>query len=267
MKNKLILTGAALIAAAAAVTSASASERATKDSDLEILKTYAEDFETDRFFQDSMIFGVNVGSDWYTVEGSPGVNGAAGSMDVRTGAPSEPTFYFKIESSEILQKIAADEVSALTLAGKAQSADYAPMDIELMDDATLPPWFGEKITRLLFHFWTRGWPEIVPFSTQETRLVHSADLAALYYQPGFRSAYFNMEPGRHANDGEGEEAADPYTSMFILLDGELRVLLDDKEVQFKAGTMMIVPPGVRHELINDGDVNAVGFVLMFGEGA
>ena len=236
-------------------------------SDLAILQSYADDYETDRFFRDPIHFGVQVGAAWYTVQGSPGAEGAPGSVDVRSGLPEVPTYVFTIESSDVLRKLDAGNVSALTLAGKAQSADYAPLDIDLMDGAELPDWFGDKITRLLFHFWTRGWPETVPYATQETRLVHSTDLAALYYQPGFRSAYFDMQPGRHANEGEGEASADPYTSMFILLEGELKVILDGEEFPLTEGNMIIVPPNVRHEIINESDAQARGLLMMFGEGA
>ncbi len=236
-------------------------------SDVNILRSYAEDYQSDPFFDDPIYFGIKVGEAWYNVIGTPAQDGGDGLVQVSEGAPENPTYYFVIESSKVLRKLDAEAVSALTLAGKASSSDYAPMDIALMDGAELPEWFGDKITRQLFHFWTKGWPEIVPFATQETREVHSSDLAALYYQPGFRSAYFDMQPGRHANDGEGEEAADPYTSMFILLKGELSIILDDEEFTVTEGNMFIVPPNVRHELINIGEQNAQGFLMMFGEGA
>ena len=233
---------------------------------LSILERYAADFAEDQFLQDAMTFGVRVGDDLYTVNASPSSEETAASVSVRPGAPNTPTFVFEIDSAKTLSKLDRGEIHALTLAGKATSADFAPLDLSTMDGFQPPAWFGDKITRLIFHFWIRGTPEIVPFAGQETRIVHGASLGAFYYQPGFRSAWIDIKPGQHANEGE-QDTSNPFPTMIILVDGELKALIGDKTMTLKSGEMVLIPAGVGHELINDADKNAKGFLLMFGDGA
>ena len=53
-----------------------------------------------------------------------------------------------------------------------------------------------------------------------------------------------LEPHVHADEDDA----------FYILEGELTFLLDDGDVAAPAGTFVLVPPGVRHGLRNDGDV-------------
>lgn len=249
----------------AAITAASTAQ-AENASDLDILQAYASDFEQDSFLQDAMTFGVKVGDDFYTIDIVPAIEGVPAKTAVRTGQPEAPTFFFAIDKSETLAKLHSGDVHALTLAGKAVGADFAPLDISAMEGFEPPEWFSEKITRLLFHFWTRGTPEVVPFGRQDTRLIHGVHLGAFYYQPGFRSAWFDMRPGEHANEGE-EDSSNPFPSMFIVVEGVVTARIGGAEVTLRAGEMAFVPAGEPHEFINESSKNAKGFLMMFGEGA
>lgn len=249
----------------AALAAANAAEADTVN-DLDILKAYASDFEHDPFLQDKMMFGVKISDDFYTVDMVPANETMSARTSVRVGAPETPTFLFEFDNSETLAKLYRGDVHALTLAGKTQGSDFAPLDLSAMEGFQPPEWFSEKITRLLFHFWTRGKPEIVPFGRQETRVVHGVNMGAFYYQPGFRSAWFDMRPREHANEGE-EDKSNPFPSIFIVVEGAVKGWIGDAEIILNAGEMVFVPAGEPHEFINESEENAKGFLLMFGEGA
>lgn len=249
----------------AAITAATTAQ-AENANDLDIIQAYASDFEQDSFLQDAMTFGVKVEGNFYTIDIVPAIEGVPAKTTARAGAPESPTFFFEIDKRETLAKLHRGDVHALTLAGKATGADFAPLDISAMDGFEPPEWFSEKITRLLFHFWTRGTPEVVPFGRQDTRFVHGVHLGAFYYQPGFRSAWFDMRPGEHANEGE-EDSSNPFPSMFIVVEGAVKAHVGDAEITLKAGEMAFVPAGEPHEFINESSKNAKGFLMMFGDGA
>lgn len=260
-RNPVLLACITLVAFATA--NATHAESAN---DLEILKAYVSDFEKDSFLQDEMTFGIKIGDNFYTVDILPATEKFSAKTNIRAGAPETPTFFFQFDKSETLAKLHRGDVHALTLAGKAKGSDFAPLDISAMDGFEPPDWFSDKITRLFFHFWTRGTPEIVPFASQETRKVHGVNMGAFYYQPGFRSAWFDMRPGEHANEGE-EDSSNPFPSMFIVVEGDVKGRIGDAEIILKAGEMVFVPAGEPHEFINESQENAKGFLMMFGDGA
>ena len=53
-----------------------------------------------------------------------------------------------------------------------------------------------------------------------------------------------LEPHVHADEDDA----------FYILEGKLTLLLDEGDVVAAPGTFVLVPPGVRHGLRNDGDV-------------
>jgi mannose-6-phosphate isomerase-like protein (cupin superfamily) len=140
------------------------------------------------------------------------------------------------------------------------------MDIDAMEGFAPPEDFGDTIIPFTFHFWTKGAPEIVPFSPEMTRRTHGTNAGVFYYQPGLRSGWFDVRPGEHVNENE-KSRDNPFPSMFIMLEGELTAIVGGVETAFKAGNMMFVPAGVSHEFINNTGKPAFGFLFMFGDGA
>jgi len=260
MRILLLFVGAML-----AATGVLAKEAPPK-SELEILQNYAKDYLKDQYFVKRMTFGVKINERFYTVETHPAKDTQEADISVKPGAPSEPTFYFTIADRQVLYDLDAGRVNALTLMGKAVDADYAPMDVEVMDGFVAPDWFSSDILPFTFHFWTRGNPEVVSYAEQKTRFVHGANMGVFYYQPGLRSAWFDIRKGQHVNEGEAD-SSNPFPSMFILVKGELDAQIGGKEFHFTAGNMLFVPAGVSHEFVNKHKDNAQGFLFMFGDGA
>ena len=248
------------VAAAVAPMSAMAAPADAASSDMSILSTYAEDYRHDPTFADAVMFGVKIADEFYTVDVTPE------KSTVKLGEPATPSFYFTIENSEYLQKLDKGEYAALTLMGKAFSTDVTPMDMDVMEGFQPDEDFGETILPFIFHFWTRGTPELVKFSADATRVVHGANLGVFYYQPGLRSGWFDIRPGQHVNEDE-DSRTNPFPSMFVLIDGSVEALIGDEAFRFEGGNMMFVPAGVSHQFINRGDAPAFGFLFMFGDGA
>lgn len=95
----------------------------------------------------------------------------------------------------ILERFALDYQVEPSIA-EAFSTDPAPMDIEAMEGFQPGPEFIDVILPTTFHFWTRGFPEVIPFGERYTRFTHGADAAVFYHQPGFRSAWGSSAGGQ-----------------------------------------------------------------------
>ena len=243
-----------------------ASAQAGAPNDLKLIKEFARDYESDGTFKEKTVFGVKVGDEFYTVNATPASDGQEATVDVAPGAPKSPTFYFTLESSDYLKKLASGDFNSLTLMAKAFSSDVTPMDIETQKGFIPTKDFGAKILPLTFHFWTKGSPALIPFNAENTRKTHGTNAGIFYYQPGFRSGWFNIEPGDHVNENE-KSRTNPFPSLFIIIKGEVTALIDGKENKFSEGNAMLIPAEVSHQFLNKGTDAAFGFLFMFGEGA
>ena len=233
---------------------------------IDVLQGYADDYERDVTFDAATTFGISVGDDFYTIEAIPASDQGVARVNVSEGAPSSPVFYYTFADKAALNMLAVEGFNALTLMGKAFSSDVTPMDIEFQEGFEPPENFVAQLLPLTFHFWTKGKPELIKFGANNTRMVHGTNMGVLYYQPGFRSGWFNILPGQHVNEDENSRT-NPFPSMFILVSGEVTALIGGEEMMFREGNAMLAPAGVSHQFINNGDQPAFGFLFMFGEGA
>lgn len=233
------------------------------------LERYVDDYRSDPMLVDAY-FGVRIGEHWWTVESKrAGANGAP-DVTLAAGEPARPTWYFRIENEALLGQMDRGEVTFGTLAGKSKSSDYSPLDIDVMPgyiaDGQAPgSEFYETLTKVGFHFWYRGQPEVVPFARQAYRKVHGVDGTALYYEPGLRMIAFSMKPGQHAF--AGEDSRGPWRKVLIFTGGRGKALIDGRTIDVRAGERLFVPPRVVNELWNESDEPFEGVVIVFGEGA
>ena len=240
--------------------------RASEAPVLDVLQSFSDDYEMDVTFATNVTFGVSVGEDFYTVVATPKSDEAEAQVTVTRDKPAFPVFYYTFKDREALAKLGDGGFNALTLMGKAFSSDVTPMDIEFQEGFEAPDNFVAQLLPLTFHFWTKGKPEFIEFGADNTRMVHGTNTGILYYQPGFRSGWFNILPGQHVNEDENSRT-NPFPSMFILISGEVTALIDGEELVFREGNAMLAPAGVSHQFINNGDDPAFGFLFMFGDGA
>lgn len=229
----------------------------------EILNAYVRDFRDDPASKaKSVTFGVKVkdkGSWTVIVDGESGVK-------LEKDMPEEPTFYY-VTDFETLEKMHRGDMAVLTAMGRASASDSIPMDVGFMEGFSPGDTFLEEAIPLTFHFWTRGFPEIVEFGDESrTRVAHGANVTVLYYQKGFRSAWYQIQKGQHIN-AELEDQTNPFPTLVIFTNGEAESKIGGKYLTIKAGQSVLIPAGVTHEFWNNSKTPAEFIILMFGEGA
>ena len=231
----------------------------------QIVAEYAIDYADDVSIQ-AITFGIQIDGNWWTVTADRPTDRGYGATDYYAGKPPFPTFYFKLDRAT-LQKLYDRELNVLTAMAKSSSADSAPLSIEAMQGFEPQDNFRSTALSVAFHFWTREMPEKIPFGGEYTRAVHGAQASALYEQPGFRSAFFQILPGQHAN----QEAADqvkPFPSLFVVIDGGTAMArIGGEEFELRGREALFIPANVAHEFWNFGDIAAEGVLMMFGDGS
>ncbi len=235
----------------------------------EILRSFVEDLRSDPAAAAPIVFGISVQGaaepDWHVVVA--GRKDASGrfEVDLRKGLPPEPAFVYATDAAT-LAKIDRGEMNALTAMGKARESNQAPMDITFTAGFQPTEDFLAAFLPLSFHFWTRGFPEVVPFSASASREVHGANMVVLYYQKGLRSAWGQIRKGQRVN-ADPRDQVNPFPTMFIGLRGRAVIKVGGVEKTMEKGQMVFVPPGTAHEAWNPYDEPAECIILMFGDGA
>ena len=224
-----------------------------------VLQTYVDDYASDITRWDET-FGIEVAGNWWTV------NVAGDETTLTPGTPTEPTYYYTITEEATLHAIDNQEFSMMTGMVKAFSTDVTPTDLDMLEGYQPGPTFMTQVIPQVFHFWNRGFPEIVPFTEEMTLPSHGGHVVVLYYQEGFRSGWGYLAPGDHANE-DPRSRSNPFPSLFIALKGTLTARINGEDQDFEEGHFMLIPAGVDHEFINNTDENAHFMLFMFGEGA
>ncbi len=212
-----------------------------------------------------MIFGIKVGDDFWHVDAKAKSTNAAAEVTLIFGKPTTPTFYFYTDL-ETLKKIEKGELNALTASAKAFETDFAPFDVDVMDGYQPDEHFMDTLFSVYFHFWTKGFPEVIPYGLDLTRLTHGAQASIFYYQTGFRSAYVAVKKGQHANEND-DSKSNPFPTLLIAIGGEGKAILNGQEYILKKGSAILIPPGVNHEFLNENKEPLECILLMFGKGA
>lgn len=153
----------------------------------DVLSGYVADYANDPTRFDTT-FGIEVEGNWWTVS----VDGD--ETRLTRGMPAEPTYYFTITEEETLHRINAGRLNMFTAMAKEFSTDVTPADLGMMEGYEPGADFMMTAVPQVFHFWTRGMPEIVPFSEAHALPTHGAHTVIIYYQPGFRSGWGYLAP-------------------------------------------------------------------------
>ncbi|NNL81404.1 MAG: cupin domain-containing protein [Flavobacteriaceae bacterium] len=241
-------------------------QEAGEKSASDIINSYVEDYQQDRFAKDSITFGIKVPDHGkWTVNVTGTKTDSGWEVNFREGLPDNPTFVYVIEN-ETLNAIHEGKINALTAQGKAFAGDYTPMSIEMMEG--YKPTMEEygKINPFSFHFWTRGYPEIIPFGEGMTRRAHGSNFTVFYYQPGLRTAWYRVLPEERVRDDAREQAA-PFPIMIVAIKGTTEGEVDGKRVSLSAGNTIFIPAYVNHKWWNETGEATEAILIMFGDGA
>lgn len=232
----------------------------------QIIRSYVEDFRSDRFAADPMLFGIEVPDEgeWHVEVGGEKTDDGW-TVKLAEGPAPQPTFVYKIEA-ETLRAIDAGELNALTAQGKAFAGDYTPMSVRQMEGYEPSLQEDVRINPFSFHFWTRGFPEKIPFGKGLTRRAHGSNFVVFYYEQGLRTAWYRVEPGERVRD-DPREMAMPFPMLVVGIAGTAKGEVDGTPVSLPAGQTVFVPANVMHLWWNETDQPAEAVLIMFGEGA
>jgi hypothetical protein len=235
----------------------------------EILSSYVEDFRSDPAAAEPVAFGIRVGGEgggeWQVTVGGKKDTEGNYQVELGRGLPAVPSAFYTLDFAT-LRRIDSGEINALTAMGRARASDPAPMDIGFTAGFEPDAGFVARFLPLSFHFWTRGFPEVVNFGPRYGREVHGANMVVFYYQKGLRSAWGRVEKGQHVNK-DPKDRTNPFPTMIIGIRGRALAKVGGKEVALQAGQMAFIPAGVSHEAWNPYDEPAEIIILMFGDGA
>ncbi len=231
-----------------------------------ILKSYVVDFRKDRYASKPITFGIEVPE-----QGQWSVDVTGNKIDdvweviLKEGLPKKLTFIYKIEL-RTLKAINEGKLNALTAQGKAFSGDYTPMSISLMEGYQPSEEEYDQINPFSFHFWTRGFPELVPFGEGLTRRAHGSNFVIFYYEKGLRTAWYRVLPEEKVRHDPREQAM-PFPIMIVAIKGTTEGVVDGKRISLSEGNTIFVPPYVNHKWWNETSEATEAILIMFGEGA
>ena len=232
----------------------------------EIIESYVSDYKTDRYASESMNFGIEVpGQGQWNVSVTGNKTEGGWEVLLSEGLPEDPSFVYNIEV-ETLQAIDSGKINALTAQGKAFVGDYTPMSVKMMDGYKPTSEEYAKINPFSFHFWTRGYPEIIPFGEGMTRRAHGSNFTVFYYETGLRTAWYRVLPEERVRDDAREQAA-PFPMLIVAIKGTTKGEVDGELITLSEGNTIFIPPNVNHKWWNESGEVTEAILIMFGEGA
>lgn len=234
------------------------------DSARDILQRFVADYRSDPMLVETT-FGVDINGERFHVVATKTGDGEA-EVSLHEGFPPGETWYFTLDDMDVLHRLDERTLNSGTAMAKAFSTDETPMDIANTEGFQPGEGFLNEILKVTFHFWNRGFPELIPFNDDVTRFTHGTDAVIFYYQPGFRSGWFSIKQGHHVN-ADPKSRTNPFPSLMVFTEGEGTALIGEKEVTVRKGEALFVPPGVSHQFLNRNEAPLQGVLLMFGEEA
>ncbi len=233
-----------------------------------IIKAYVNDYKNDRHASEKRIVGIEVpeANGKWTIE-STGKKKSEKQWEVKIkeGLPNIPTYVYRIEL-ETLKAIGEGKINALTAQGKAFGSDYTPMSVLEINGYKPTVDDDGDLNAFSFHFWTKGFPEIIPFHEKATRKAHGSNFTVFYYEKGLRTAWYSVSPGDKVRN-DPREQANPFPMMCVMIKGTIEGEVDGERITVSAGNTIFIPANVNHKWWNDSDKHAEAILIMFGKGA
>ena len=149
--------------------------------------------------------------------------------------------------------------------GQARASDPIPLQPKLPDSFDANELRSYHIP-LLQSFWSRDWPETIPFGDGVTREVHGANTTVLIYDEGLRTAWYQLKPGMHINADPLDQIND-FDTAIIVTRGQFTGNIGGVERLFREGETVRISEGITHEFYAGDHQYGEFIILMWGEGA
>ncbi len=234
----------------------------------EIIASYVEDYRTDRYAKEKRVVGITVpevSGEWTVTVTGKQIGNKKWEVMLTDGLPNIPTYVYRAEVSA-LRAIYNGEMNALTAQAKAFSSDYAPLDVQEINGYRPTEEEDGALNAFSFHFWTKGFPEVIPFRPNATRMAHGAGVTIFYYEKGLRTGWFNLLPGERVREDAREQAM-PFPMMGVMIKGTAKGIVDGEPITVTEGNTVFIPANVHHKWWNESEENVELILIMFGEGA
>lgn len=186
-----------------------------------------------------------------------------GGVTVSPGSGQQPQVIL-VMTRETLRAIHSGQVAALTAAAKTAMSDSAPLDCRPGPGQSFTPQLYADMLVFLQHFFNLTEPERILLGESHSRRVHGANVVALFYQPGFRSAWYLVKKGEQLNE-PGD--TDPFPQAFVFVSGEGWARIGGKTVPVRANEAYYVPPGSEHIVWTESEEPLILLWLAWGEQA
>ncbi len=233
-----------------------------------IILSYVEDYKTDRHAIEKRIVGIKIpeiNGEWTIEVTGKEIGKKQWEVKLKKGLPNIPTYVYRAEV-KALKAIYNGEMNALTAQAKAFSTDYAPLDVQEINDFKPTEEDDSAMNAFSFHFWTKGFPEVIPFRPDATRRAHGAGVTIFYYEKGLRTAWLNLKSGEGVREDAREQAM-PFPMMGVLIKGTAKGIVDGEPITVTEGNTVFIPANVHHKWWNDTDGPVELILIMFGKGA
>ena len=242
-----------------------------------ILQSYIDSYVNDPMAL-SAEFGIKIAADWWTVsiervEESYKVgkkkqytfhNYGPHNVTLRTGKPTEATWYFGFADRSTLDKINEQVWTASTASAKSTPADIVALDILDMEGFQSNQESTAMAYQILEHFWKRDSGEVTRFSRDSSLPSHGAQIVALYTMKDKRVSWFTLGAEEVANGDRGLEKGQ-VPNLFIITNGKGKAQIGEKEIDLEPGMSVFVGPYVKHVLYNPYQEPLEGILILFGD--
>ncbi|MFO8036588.1 MAG: cupin domain-containing protein [Anaerolineales bacterium] len=182
---------------------------------------------------------------------------------VKEGHHAKARFIFVL-SPETLTRLYTGDLSPLTAAGREQISEPAPLDFRLGEGLEMSPKVYRELITFIQRFFNVSSPERIHLGIEHARTIHGGHAVALFYDQGFRSAWYMLREGERLN-APGD--TNPFPQAFIFLSGEGRAKIGEDTVRVQAGEAYYIPPQSEHLVWNEREEPLTLIFLAWGKEA
>jgi mannose-6-phosphate isomerase-like protein (cupin superfamily) len=151
---------------------------------------------------------------------------------------------------DVYRQVYTGQLNAMTAAGRASIREAAPLDMMFENGMTYRQMNWEYAYFTMINFFNVHPNNKALLGREHARKVHGAHAVALYYTPGFRSAYYNIAKGETLNES-GEK--DPFNQSFIIISGEGYAKIGNDTLMIKANEAFYIKPNLEHKVWTDSE--------------
>jgi len=250
---------------------------AQTESTQDMLQSFVDSYKTDHMAH-TVTFGIRVGENWWYVKSNRKQEGylvgkkkqytfhnfGPHEVNLFSGQPSSPTWYFHFASIEVLNNIYNKIWTASTASAKSVGSDVVGLNIRDMDGFQSGIKEDAKAYEVMEHFWKKDAIEITYFTRDGSLPTHGVDHVGLYTMKDKRIGWFSIGPEQAANAERGLDKGQ-VPNLFIITKGRGHAELGDQVIELMPGMSIFIGPYVKHVIYNPYDSPLEGILVLFGD--